>query len=448
MDLTSVLLRMAARRPHVLVVPALGGTAARCAVEAAIAGRGWPAAAGPADADIVVVAGSPGPELAAVIERVWQQVPTPRARVAIADPVDLDRQLDAAVALLADRDHQQARTSGDEEGRAGSDGIAGLGHHAHAEHDEQSTHDGHTAHEGHMGQQERRNGQEGDEEREGGDAHHTSPEHPGHGQQGGQEPDEHTDAERSDHSGHEAHSANAGHGGHEGDGTHEGHEAHAGHHAHHGHGGGMELPGGLPMADLGEDRDGLTLDRLHVPLGPVLPDWPAGLVVRVTLQGDVIQEATAEVLDAAHVASSGWRSGNVAARELDGLARFLGVAGWADAAAEARILRDALLSDDLAGEIVAKAAALVRRVRRSRTLRWSIRGIPAGATDVAGLLEQRLAVVESALASGDAQPAPRPTVEQLTGMLVGAEFAAARLVVAAVDPDTEHVPAREDARHG
>ena len=495
MDLTSVLLRVAARRPHVLVVPALGGTAARCAVEAAIARRGWPAAAGPADADIVVVAGSPGPELAAVIERVWQQVPTPRARVAVSDPVDLDRQLDAAVALLVDRDHQQARPSGAGEAGAGPDGAAAdLGHHAHAEHREQATPDGHAAHDGRAepgrhkragaghgeapasgaavehghvghagggqgdphdhralaGQQERRHGEESDEERQGGDASRTSFEHAGHGKQEGQ-PDDHTDADRSERhnrSEHESHSGDAGHADHEGDGTREGHEAHAGHHAHHGHGGGMELPGGLPMADLGEDRDGLTLDRLHVPLGPVLPDWPAGLVLGLTLQGDVIQEATAEVLDAAHAEGSGWRSGDVAARELDGLARFLGVAGWADAAAEARMLRDALLSDDRAGEIVAKAAALVRRVRRARTLRWSVRGIPAGTTDVAGLLEQRLDVVESALASGDARPAPRSTVEQLPGMLVGAEFAAARLVVAALDPDTEHVPAGEDARHG
>jgi hypothetical protein len=43
---------------------------------------------------------------------------------------------------------------------------------------------------------------------------------------------------------------------------------------------------GLPMAHEGDDRVGLRLDRLHVPLGPVLPDWPAGLVVRLTLQGD------------------------------------------------------------------------------------------------------------------------------------------------------------------
>jgi hypothetical protein len=201
------------------------------------------------------------------------------------------------------------------------------------------------------------------------------------------------------------------------------------------------------MAELGPDRDGLTLDRLHVPLGPVLPDWPAGLVVRVTLQGDVIQEASAEVLDAGHAAPFEWPSPE--ARELDGLARFLGVAGWATAAGRARRLRDAALAGDRAE---AETAALLRRIRRSRTLRWLLRGIPAGATDVAALLAARLAAIEAALRT---TPEPQPGGWQghnaaagLAGLLVGAEFAAARLIVAAVDPDTELLPAGEAARRG
>ena len=158
---------------------------------------------------------------------------------------------------------------------------------------------------------------------------------------------------------------------------------------------------GLPMAELGADRDGLTLDRLHVPLGPVLPDWPAGLVVRVTLQGDVIQEASAEVLDVGQTRPFEWPS--AAARELDGLARFLGVAGWPSAACRARGLRDALLAGAQEDQVAVEAAGLLRRIRRSRTLRWLIRGIPAGATDVAALLAARLAAIEAALPAG-----PRP----------------------------------------
>jgi hypothetical protein len=41
----------------------------------------------------------------------------------------------------------------------------------------------------------------------------------------------------------------------------------------------------LPMScrwpSAGPDRDGLALDRLHVALGPVLPDWPAGLALHL-----------------------------------------------------------------------------------------------------------------------------------------------------------------------
>jgi hypothetical protein len=215
---------------------------------------------------------------------------------------------------------------------------------------------------------------------------------------------------------------------------------------------------GLPMAELGADRDGLTLDRLHVPLGPLLPDWPAGLVVRVTLQGDVIQEASAEVLDVGLAKPFEWPS--PAARELDGLARFLGVAGWPSAAGQARRLRDAVLAGD---QVEAEAAALLRRIRRSRTLRWLIRGIPAGATGLAALLAARLAAIEAALPAvprpevADSTPEPRhggfaPVEPEyghhaaaglagLAELLVGTELAAARLIVAAVDPDVDRAEA-------
>jgi hypothetical protein len=226
---------------------------------------------------------------------------------------------------------------------------------------------------------------------------------------------------------------------------------------------------GLPMAELGADRDGLTLDRLHVPLGPVLPDWPAGLVVRVTLQGDVIQEASVEVLDVGHAMPFGWPS--PAARELDGLARFLGVAGWPSAAVQARRLRDAVLAGD---RVEAEAAALLRRIRRSRALRWLIRGIPAGSTDVAALLAARLTAIEAALPTdrragalahshsslepqhGGSIPPREPEQSQpaagglavLAELLVGAELAAARLIVAAVDPDIDRAEVGTGAGHG
>lgn len=341
MDLTGLLLRVAARRPHSFVVPVAGATRERLAVEAALVRRGWPIATGPADADLLVVAGSPGPELAAVVDRVWQQVPAPRARAEVRAGVDADRELERAGALLADLALQRRRRN----------------RHAHG-----------TRHE--------------------------------------------------DHGSQAAHGGNHGHGG-----------------------GGMAPAGGLAMADLGDDRDGLRLDRLHVPLGPVLPDWPAGLLVRVVLQGDVIQQASAEVLDAG-VGRPFWPTAHPAARELDALTRFLGVAGWADAAARARRLRDELLAGVRPERLAGPAVTLVRHVRRSRILRWSVRGISAGPTDVAGRLEQRLVAIERALASGGPDAVGRPPLHEVAGLLVGAELAAARVIVAALDPDTEGV------RHG
>ncbi len=53
----------------------------------------------------------------------------------------------------------------------------------------------------------------------------------------------------------------------------------------------MEMaPAGISLAGGAEDRDGLEMDVLHLPLGPVLPHWPAGLVVRCVLHGDVVAE--------------------------------------------------------------------------------------------------------------------------------------------------------------
>ena len=47
-------------------------------------------------------------------------------------------------------------------------------------------------------------------------------------------------------------------------------------------------PGGVPLAEGAEDRDGLEMDVLHVRLGPILPRWPGGFVLCCELHGDVI----------------------------------------------------------------------------------------------------------------------------------------------------------------
>ncbi|MGW4354262.1 hypothetical protein ACWELJ_19465 [Nocardia sp. NPDC004582] len=196
----------------------------------------------------------------------------------------------------------------------------------------------------------------------------------------------------------------------------------------------MALPGGLVMADREADRDGLALDVLTVPLGPVLVDWPGGLVVRARLQGDVVTGATVSVLGAARGSAPYWLGpwlraergeavperelrGWRAARALDVVATLLAVTGWEDAAAAGRRFRDQALAgsgspgaarpqhghghghghgsmdpsqESLDSNLFAVDAGLdrwARRVTRSRVLRWSLRdvgrigggeGVPAG----------------------------------------------------------------------
>jgi hypothetical protein len=256
--------------------------------------------------------------------------------------------------------------------------------------------------------------------------------------------------------------------------------------------GGMHMPGGRPTASRGEDRDGLKLDQLHVPLGPFMPDWPAGLVVRVTLQGDVIQHATAEVLGATGDGRSYWSqpwlraaagdrasAGEAARRRLaahlDSLGRFLAVAGWDVAALAARRLRDESLAGAPAAVLEPAVRGFARRVGRSRVLAWATRGlgvlrpdeaIAAGVGgpalraggDVCARYRQWCAeVVEAAAVLADGSPAdagplpgPRGPVDGavapsagllavLPGLLAGAEFAAARLIIASLDPDTDEL---------
>jgi hypothetical protein len=183
---------------------------------------------------------------------------------------------------------------------------------------------------------------------------------------------------------------------------------------------GMELPGGLPMADRAPDRDGLMLDQLHVPLGPALPLWPPGLIVHTRLQGDVIQDATIETLDGDH--DPFWAAHPVA-RRLDASARLLAVAGWADAAATAQRLRDQALDGTTPNEPLRRWAS---RVRRSRPLRWLLAGV--GRTDSGDALDRLYGWLDPTVHRDE----PQWTVDALPSLLAGAELAAARLIVASL----------------
>ncbi|WP_216642352.1 hypothetical protein [Micromonospora sp. WMMA2032] len=404
-----VLARWAARRPHLLVAAVPGATGARLAVEAHADRAGWPLAASPAEADLLVVTGDPGPALAAAIERVWEQLPGPRARARITDPAGAAPALRTAVARLTGAGGKppdpgpgcarEGGSSADQEGRRGQE-------------------------EGH--------GQEG---RHGPGAGHR--EHTRHGQEA-------SGARQAGHGRHGGGSERPGHGDHDG----------------------MSMPGGLMMAERAEDRDGLKLDVLHLALGPVLADWPAGLVVEVAVQGDLVQSADARVLPPADpsavrpypdVDHPGLCRRRQAVAHLDSLGRLWAVAGWPAGAADARRLRDALVDHVPLAAAYAGFAALDRRARRSRGLRLATDGLgvlsPVAAAragvaapaavcgDATARWRHRLAETDRLLAGGEPGPAPdaAAVLELAARLMVGLDLAAARVVLASFDPDPDGV---------
>ena len=186
---------------------------------------------------------------------------------------------------------------------------------------------------------------------------------------------------------------------------------------------GMDLPGGLVMADRMEDRDGLRLEGLHLSLGPLLPHWPAGLVLDVGLSGDVVTAADVRRLDPHDEPAA-----PAAVLALDALAALLGTAGWDDGAMRARRAR----AEGGEGPVTED---LLRRLRRARLLRWSLRGIPApGGGDLVAHLDRLVVAVR------DGSALPTADDDQLARDVVGQELGVVALMAAA------HSAPREPAR--
>ncbi|MFU8854831.1 hypothetical protein ACNAW0_28265 [Micromonospora sp. SL1-18] len=220
--------------------------------------------------------------------------------------------------------------------------------------------------------------------------------------------------------------------------------------------GAMDLtPAGIPLACGGADRDGLELDLLHLRLGPVLAYWPAGLVLRCTVHGDVIVDAETSLVGAdGSVAAAEEPDGRddlrrFAARRCDNAASLLGLAGWEDAAARARGIRDALLFTTGPGPAAGELERLRRMVGRSWLLRWSLRrigpleapeltrlGLPA--TMTGDVRDRLLAMLDRAAGSiaGHVMDQPRGTpIEAIPDLVRGWDIATARLIVASLDLD-------------
>ncbi|MEU0169675.1 hypothetical protein ABZ214_30235 [Streptomyces iakyrus] len=487
MGLRQTLRRAAVSRPGVLLVAWPGATALRLAAEAELCRLDWPVVEGPAAANLLVVVGAPESVDAGWLESVWGQMPSPKARVTVPSPDRVREELAAAHSLL--------EAAAQEEPPAGSPPVSGMEHgqHGHGRHPGQDAHpnDKGDHHHGH-------DGKPADPHRHLKD--HGEPKDP-HRLHEHEEPADHHE-QHADHQASAEDHAHGDHGGHEGHTGHESHadqQEHGAHHAGHdmghaGHDMGDMTIAGLPMADRADDRDELRLDRLHVALGPALGDWPTGLILRVSLQGDVVQEADAEHVKLRAYGDPYWNDpwlravrGDEVTRDeaarrrcaahLDSLGRLLAVAGWADAAVRARRMRDEVLAGARSDRMGDDLQGLVRRVSRSRTLRWLTVGLgplpasrahelgisgpalvadgdvhdrvrvwldeAAGAVD--GLGDRRpLARDEATGPRGRVDGARPPSVALLAALpelLRGTEFAAARLIVASLDPDVDELVA-------
>ncbi|WP_146069802.1 hypothetical protein [Cryobacterium sp. M15] len=236
----------------------------------------------------------------------------------------------------------------------------------------------------------------------------------------------------------------------------------------------MPMPGGIPLASGGPDRDGLEMDVLHVPLGPVLPHWPAGLVVRCVLQGDVIASAQAEILPAAAqpigdglVAGDSGRSVDdtrrlAVIRRSDAAASVLALAGWSFAAGRARRIRDAVASGTALLDVAADLDKLAQSVGRSWTLRWTLKGITVGDTlaqaenvmgqsgsetvrgRLIGWLDEARRTARDDKAEGAYElqnplALQRSLLSEIPRLLNGTDIATARLIIAALEIETAPV---------
>lgn len=126
-------------------------------------------------------------------------------------------------------------------------------------------------------------------------------------------------------------------------------------------------PSGIPLASGAEDRDGLEMDVLQLPLGPVLAHWPVGLKLNCTIAGDLVTAATVETL-----ASPARGAEDLLA--VHGLASVLSLAGWEAGASLARRAGANLLGGDrkAADDTVRR---LQTKLRRHLVLRWMLRGV-------------------------------------------------------------------------
>lgn len=173
-------------------------------------------------------------------------------------------------------------------------------------------------------------------------------------------------------------------------------------------------PYGRPMAMTGDDPDGLALDELRLTLGPFLDALPAGLVLDVVLQGEVLREATLR-LDAlggtaADATLPSEPSSAMARSGLRWLAHALHVEGLDALAARAAALASRVTGATDRAALSRHADALMRRVRRTGVLRnLHDVGVVPGSGDAAHRWRERMDAIVCALRDNQMPDALEPT---------------------------------------
>ncbi len=240
--------------------------------------------------------------------------------------------------------------------------------------------------------------------------------------------------------------------GDEAGGDHDGGEHSDAGTGHEDHDDGMDMdmdmdmsPGGIPLAVEGKDRDGLHLDVLNVSLGPILPLWPAGLVLHCTLQGDIVSEARAEFLfrtDSPDPTRTPIGRRAAAVHWIDLAVRMVRLAGSSAAAQRLCALRDRALDDS---PIESLHHALMRERDRFRRMPLLARSLALGSipADSAGpwagtdAWERLLGMLEAAstATSPDDHRLPfSPANPRLVEFMVsGKDLGVVRLIVASLD---------------
>ena len=220
----------------------------------------------------------------------------------------------------------------------------------------------------------------------------------------------------------------------------------------HGQGGeGMMggTPYGRPMAMTADDRDGLALDQVHVRVGPFFDALPGGLVLDVTLQGDLIQGVDVErgegcpgATGDAGVAAGAADEVSEARRGLRWLAHALHVHGL-DAHAS-RAARLAVQADPEAG--AGRTFRSLRRALARTGLSWTLRGVGRldGMGDAAGRWRAHLDRIEAGLSTPQSRldPSPAAPVGELDGQLAGMTWSDAVTTILSLGPAhvaTDHV---------